>query len=468
MLNRRFENTNPNLSMIPKSRVVMGFCIGIWVAILVYCFLSVFLEVFRVLQYGIGDRNGIIEFNTSEQYWINFLCASIALILGNSSFILFLLRRPQKLFSRYSTRRKRIISDQIFLSFSFIFWFSKVAFFVGIMVSVFIDFEFIRVFYYAFILLFAVLYLESWKALSQFIKNNRFMVQATHFIVLLFCAFLMSFYNPINHNKITTILNDINPAIALPVASYKESRNGLRSFEFKLFKRNEEYFVIDGKGSTGIPLKDFASYLEQNEFRKRYAEFSIVHLMADGDTPMRIIKELERYLMPYNYYGIQYITVSSDTKGIERYAKYGISRRISTPVYLNKNKFLPPLPVSFEEDQYEFIPIIIDSVCMIKGKKYVNGNELIEAFERYIDSSTVFRYEYSDNISYQNYIKILSAHKQAIFKMKKDEGLFLKEDGCYDNYVNDDQFNACYKKVQEEKKRLQKKYPCFIQDVIID
>jgi len=185
MMRRRFGNNDFTIKNIPITRVVFAFFLGVSVAILAYCFFSVFAEVFRVLQLGMRDRNGIIKFNGAEQYWFNFLGAGIGVLLGNSTVVLYCISKPQRVFGRHSTKQKRVVNDQIFLSFNFLYWFAKVSFFVGLMIAVFIDFEFIKIYYYAFLLLLIVLYLESWKALSQVVKKHRLRIQIIHFITLL-------------------------------------------------------------------------------------------------------------------------------------------------------------------------------------------------------------------------------------------------------------------------------------------
>ena len=83
-------------------------------------------------------------------------------------------------------KRKRILNDQVFLSFNFSYWFTKMGLVFWVFSMCCMDFDFSPYLGFVSTLLLLVLYLESWKSLSMILKKNRFKIQFLYLIGMIF------------------------------------------------------------------------------------------------------------------------------------------------------------------------------------------------------------------------------------------------------------------------------------------
>ncbi len=463
MIKRKFGDNDFDFKKISFSRLIAGLGIGFFVVFLVYSFLIIFVEVFRVFQFGFSNSNGIIKFDPYQQYWNNVLLSGLAVVLGNSAFILFCLSRPQRIFRNHSTKYKRLINDQIFLTFNFVYWFTKVAYFIGLMVSMLIDFEFIYQYYYVFVLLLIVLFLESWKTLSQVIKKNKQRTKILHFLMLTIIALVLAFYHPLDSQKINDLMEESNPVIELPVSEHENYEDIISSMTLKLFWDEGKYYVIYDRGDFRIALDKYNDYLKSMENDIYRRQFTMISLLAPKKTPITILKKLEKVLYINGYHRIKYVTKKND-RHAERYPKYGIVTRIRIPDYL-MSEF--PMPLGLDMINLEGLTkktIRIENGYTIEEQKNVGDKELKKIFERYAREDVYFEFEYSKDLSYQKYIDVLSSYKQVILEKRKSLEVVSDRGNCFIYSFDNEQFKFC----KEEVKNIKREYPFNYSEVIID
>ncbi|WP_299215872.1 hypothetical protein [uncultured Aquimarina sp.] len=463
MVKRKFGGNNFDFKKISLSRLITGLGIGFFTIFFVYSFLTIFVEVFRIFQLGFNDSNGIIKFSPYRQYWNNVLSSGLAVVLGNSAFVLFCLSRPQRVFGNHSTKHKRIINDHIFLAFNFVYWFAKVAYFIGLMVSMFIDFEFIHQYYFVFVLLLVVLFLESWKTLGQVIKKNRLRAKILHFLILTIIALVLALHHPLDSRKINDLMEESNPTIELPVSEYENYEPIISYMTLKLFWDEGKYYVIYGRGDFRIGLDRYNDYLESIENEMYRKDFTTINLLAAKETPIKIVKKLEKILYINGYYRIKYVTKNND-KLVERYPKYGIATRIRIPDYLMPEFPMPPRLDMIYLEGLTKKTILVENGYTIGEQKNVGDKELKKVFERYIREDVYFELEYSKDLSYQEYMDVLSCYKQVILKKRKALEVLSDKGDCFDYSFNNEQFKLC----KEEVKMIKRKFPFNYREVIID
>ena len=141
--NRRFYNSKINFNSISRKRIVLSILLSLISALVIYSFFYVFRENFRMMNLDFENRPIIIS--EVNRNFHNLFFATISLIFGNSIAINFLISRPQLIISKRNIKRSRILNDQVFLSFNFIYWFAKIWFFIGVFSFLTIGFDYVKV-----------------------------------------------------------------------------------------------------------------------------------------------------------------------------------------------------------------------------------------------------------------------------------------------------------------------------------
>lgn len=183
-LRRLFYDSSVNFRNISISKVVFATVIGICSSIVIYSFFYVLRESFRVMSIWFDYVPQILSEENRSYY--NLFFAGLSVVLGNSIALNFVFSKPQKITHTFNSKRKRLLNDNIFLSFNFSYWFAKIGLVFGVFSMCCMDFEFLPYFKNLSFLLLAVLYLESHKSLGQLLHNSqRLKFGLVNFLVLL-------------------------------------------------------------------------------------------------------------------------------------------------------------------------------------------------------------------------------------------------------------------------------------------
>lgn len=392
----------------------------------------------------------------------NLFFASISLIFGNSITISFLVNKPNSVLNRRNIKRQRILNDQVFLGFNFIYVFGKIGFLLGVFSFLTFGFQYVESLVIPALLLIIVLYLESWKTLVQVIKKNRFKIQILHLIVFLILTIVLSKVNVFDYKTFDETMLIKNPSIDVPESFFKEKRRSYfyDDIIFKMDFISKEEIGLFTVGNKRIELNQINDFI--NEYYSWIPEYDRLRLKptlrANKNIPIRKIKEFELELFKSGFSVIIY-EVSNDDKSTSKFYNNQLQKTI-VPISsedLNETKPMYPLPPTVwdfieNNEELKFLRLNISEVVTSNGVE-IKISSLGEKLKKYINQSTIIEYVYFENTTLQDYINVLSAHKTAVWEIRSTED-FDK----IDSLIRQNRFSRD-KKLYDERNRLIRKYP---------
>jgi hypothetical protein len=455
-LKRRFYDSSVNFRNISSERLVLSLAIGLASAYAIYSFFYVLRESFRILSFDSSIFPNILS--EPERNFYNLFFAGLSLIFANSIALNLIMSKPQNIVSRFNPKRRRMLNEQIFLSFNFSYWFTKIGLVFGAFSMCCMDFDFLPYFIPLSFLLLLILYLESWKTLSMIFKKNRFKFQLLHFIVLLLLSFGLSRLDIIDYKSIDELALKYNPIIDLPHSNFSNDKWKGYDYEIslKLKMCENEDLEIFTENKERINLKDIASFInkKRTSVREELIPFLTVRISANKDMYLKYVKMVEAELYMSNIQRVIY-NVHNDDLLSARYEYKGINRRINKSVLEYKEgKEVPLFPEPpIEPDNISFVDTLKVSVNnQIKVNGFVIPNDmLVRYFKNHISKETLFLYIFETDTNYQDYITVLASHFTAASELRKHEQTIFRD--------YEWQYDKPYK---EEQYKLKEKYPVII------
>ncbi len=474
---RLFYNSSVNFKKLTKQRVVIGILLGLLSAFTIYSFFYVIREAYRAISLGFMNygfwsfQNGEYILSEKDRSFYNLFFSGLSLILGNSIVFLFLFSGPNNVLNRFDSRRKRLLNDQIFLSFNFSYWFTKIGLVFGVFSMCCMDFEFLPYFKPLAYLLLIVLYLETWKNLSLIVKKKRFKIQVLHFLVMICLTMGLSKIDVLNYKAIdeTSLVN--NPIIDFPESEFcheKEYswRNTRLALKLKLNDQGELDIFTEDRLKINIADIDYITRLKIASIREELYYLLSASILADKELDVRYIKAVEAELYLAGIRMIDYEIYTENQNGGYYYENDIIKRKINKSVLGFKVKnlvkkdtilqiMLPPLPPPPLEARHEFQDTI--RITLSKELKFneksISKENIEQKLKGAINPNTLIMYEINRNTTYQDYITTLSIHNRAAEALRKVEQTIFKDDN--DPYMNYDIY-------RKEQRKLREKYPVNI------
>ncbi len=456
-LNRRFNYSRINLKAVPKFWVVISIVMGLLSALTIYSFFYVIREAFRVMTFGFENFPYILS--EEDRYLYNLFFAGLSVIFGNSMTIALLLSKPSNALSKRSPLRKLILNDQVFLNFNFFYWFAKMGMCFFVLSMCCMDFDFTPYVGFLSTLLLVVMYLDSWKGLSRAFKNNRFKFQALHLSLIILLTFCLSKLDVIDHKTLDASAIKSRPMYALPHSDFYDEIYKFNYRETKLsLKLNVnselEIWHYGRRGNINDLYAIIAS--ERISIREELIPYLYVRISADKSLALKHIKKVEALLYRINQRNIIY-DVYNDDLLTRRFERRGIKFKIPyTVMKLEPYKLIPPMPlreVAYFDRSRDFNKILtVEIGNIVKMDGVIVGKETLkEDFKKYIKRDVMFEYSYDDLLIFQDYIKVLSAHRAAVFELREQHQTIFIEDTYRDN-----------KNYREDQYKLKLKFPMLL------
>lgn len=455
--NRIFYDAHVNFKSISKKRIVLSFIIGLLSAIILYSFYDVLRETDRMLFLDFENRPVIIP--ESERQLYNLFFAAISMVIGNSIGISYLFSRPQKAFSRRNNKRNRVLNDQAFLGPTFLHWFTKIWFLFCIFASQFMGSKFIDNFLWPSILLVIVLYLDSWKTLITIIKKNRWKIQSIHLIVFVVLTFMLSRVNFIDYKSLDASMIASNPTVDVPSSVYLNDNYRRYSYDNLVIKMDfdsKHRVCLFNEANEQIEWSDlYRLILDFNE-DQYYSSRTLVRLRANRNIPIKYIKEFELQLLEMNQWRLVYEVANNDELTASYYNNE-LDKRISPSLQeaftrIGKPPRVPGWDLYKDQKFQDTLSVYISEGIKIDNRE-IPLNMLPEKLKSHINESSIIEYIYGDNVTYQDYIDVLSAHKIAAWELRATENFDKIDAQIRKNIFSRDD------KLYEERDRITKEYP---------
>lgn len=353
------------------------------------------------------------------------------------------------------------MNDQVFLGFNFIYWFTKLWIMLAIFSMMVMDFQYLPYLFWPSVMLIIVLYLESWKTLSQTLRRNRWRIQFIHLFVISLLTVTLSFIDVIDYKSIDANLKKSRQFMDLPESDYADLEGYYYDKVVVKLQMNEDKKIqmwLNGRLTND--MYDISKEVHKR-FDDEYYHLThgyIVRIAADKDIPIKTIKEIELEIYDAGQFKIVYDIKNPDPLSL-RFKNNEIEHRISPslPEFLDEFD-MPPRPDGW--DYYKRLPITDTLKLKISDKLKANGKEislddLSDTIIKYIKPNVMVEYSYTDKTTYQQYISVLSVHKSVVRQLRLKD---LKS-----GYTEDDlKYYVFSKEIQEEDKRLKRKFPMNI------
>ncbi|MBC3847608.1 hypothetical protein H8K90_14520 [Winogradskyella echinorum] len=463
--NRRFYDSDISFKSISKKKLVLSILLGLVSAIFIYSFFYVLREAIRLMSLGLDYLPKIISEGDRNLY--NLFCAAISFIFGNSIAISSLFSRPQNTLSRRNVKRGRILNDQIFLGFNFMYWFTKIWILVSIFSMGFMDLPYLSYLFLPSILLIIVLYLESWKTLILIMRKNRWKIQVVHLLAFVILTFTLSRIDIVDYKSIDKSLLNNSLIIDIPSSLYKNDNYKSYNFNNLVFKMevvsNDTVGLYNYANQT-IELYEVYGYIREWKTELYFGEKSKFSpkLRANKDLPIKYIKQFELELLELNQRNVIY-EISNDDELTSRFYNNQLMHRISPSL---KDELpgtaRPPMPPPIEDFELDKELKFMDTLRVhISSKVEIGGlvvplKMLSKKLKNHINKSTIIEYIYTENVTYQDYINVLSAHKKAVWELRATENF-----DEIDSLIRRNQFSRD-EKLNNERDRIKEKYPLYI------
>lgn len=455
--NHLFYDSHVDFKAISKKKIVLSILLGLISAIIIYSFFYVVRETDRMMTLDFENRPFTIT--EANRYMYNLFFAAISMLIGNAITISLIVSRPQSIFSKRNNKHTRILNDQAFLGPNFIYWFTKVWFLFGAFAWQLMGSKFLDYYFLPSILIVVVLYLDSWKTMILVIKKNRWKIQLIHLIAFVVLTFVLSRVNIIDYKTMDASMLASNPTIEVPSSLYLKDNHRRYYYDNLVIKMdfiskneiglfNEENEQIEWSDLSRVIL-DFKKY-SFNSYS------TLVRLRANKNIPIKYIKEFEFILLEMNQTRLVYEVVNND-ESTARYYNNQIDKNISPSMQeafsrAGKPPRVPGWDFYKEQKFQDTLSVYISEGIEIDNLE-IPQSMLSEKFKNYINKSSIIEYIYGENVTYQDYINVLSAHKIAVWEVRATENYEEIDAQIRKNVFSRDD------KLIEERDRIQYKFP---------
>ncbi|MEM5565328.1 hypothetical protein WNY78_09440 [Psychroserpens sp. AS72] len=449
---RRFYDDSINLRNLSRKKLLVYTIVAVSFAFIIYSFLYVMREYFRVMSFDYGLYPNILSEESRNFY--NLFLAALSLIFSNSLVISFIFGSTQKTMSKKSLKRRRILIDQVFLNLNFCYWFGKLCLLLGVFSFCCIDFKLPILFKYFTIVLIIVLYLESWKSLSRVLRPKRLKYLSIHALLFCLISFGLSKIDIVNYKAIDKMALESNPIVDLPNSFFNQERNRryYPSVTFKIFRNENNKITIRNEFNEEIEIQDIFNEINRvrnSIAREELIDYLEIRISAEKDVELNYIKQIEAAFYSYGQYSITY-NVFNEDELTRRFKQTGFSKRITPDVLQFRPKeksYYPPMvePIPYNPSFKDTLNVFVEKIIIIDSL-IVPNEQLIEKFKNQFNQDNAVNFIVSSETTYEDYITVLSAYFKAVHELREKEQTEFYE---YRDY------NAFY----EEQKKLRDKYP---------
>lgn len=417
----------------------------LYIAVSLLCMLAVY-SFFYVLREGLMS----ISFNfnappivlSPKERWVsNILFAGIGVSLGNSVFILLLFNGRRALFKAPKTQLKRIQNQQVFLQANFMYWFGKVSVLIGFAAMVSSSFGIVFSLVLPGILLFIVLFLESWKSLFLGFGLRRFLYMGIHLVISCGLIFSMALIHVTDYGKLEKLRITINPEVDLPTTSFYDQHSGFHRYNYQNLKIEwdgaEEFHFVDGYGAQ-FELAELPAKIQEyhSQTREELVPFFAIRLWVPQEFPYYLINNIRKHAALVNVSKMDYAVNTNATKisflnvryisSVIWHCEYALLDELKSNLSREIDVNALPYPAPCDPEELEYLAANAIRVFVGKTNYGVQGiqttlDELEPLFKEAARSNRTVLFEFDQTTTFNTYIQALGVYKNVIWELRNSE-----------------------------------------------
>lgn len=365
---------------VSSFRFLGGLFVSLLLSFSIYLFFIYCRDYTRLLTFT--NNHNYLELSKKELFFYDFFFAFLSLTIGQSYFLKILFHKNRVINDEQTRLRRKIVHDQNVLIWFFMFWFIRTAGLTAFLymnfnteypIDFYYDLNFYNEYWYLFVLILCVLFLQSWQALGLLLKRHYKKMFYT-FLMLSLTAIVFTQIKIINFEGYfkTEHLNNLylKENIRLPKSnSFTSQSKWGRIFQIYVSENNSVF--LNNKEISLSELK--TEVYNQSYFSQYYSPYDerFIQINADKNATMKTINSLRSIIIEYSEFKVYFGLYPSQKK--------------------------------YPDEYYQDNQLIIKDVIIDKISESINNKETIEI-------------NYSENLKFSNYIKLLDFLNQSYYK----------------------------------------------------
>ncbi|NMM47822.1 hypothetical protein [Marinigracilibium pacificum] len=483
ILKKGFIQKSSNIS---TQKLITGIFLWIIFSYVLYAFFYLLRESIRVLAVKIEDPVFII-LNEKEHLIYNLFYASIAIALAYIFSLKFTLR-----ISNYSQPRKsrsllrNTINDGGFFSWTFLFWFGKMAVFYGLWYTIYPlhnEISFLDEFPLFLFLLPLIIFLSTWPKLRLFLGKESlkwFLISIALFLTLTITFAFKDFISIENINQ-KIVNSSIEYSYKLEIPETRNSNkierkeNSINLFIVNDSTSNPMLFLNEKRRQIRFEQLSYIIQLERDKIDVIDQSSLMVNIFADKNLKLDVINQIKNTLRESGIRKINYSTNKINSNypiehpavkysGISTYLYPSFSNKLISFMDSIENINLTNKKISIPEEKWMRV-YSVKNINRIEVKVdnenvFLNGKSISDSKLRSYTSKLTSKYSpgfaiiYSpaDDISYDRYIKYLDLFYSVTDSIRNETSL-ITYNRPYKN------LNLAYTEDLEIVNDIEKRYP---------
>lgn len=418
-LKKGFLDKKVDLFQLSKLKLIIGLLLFVSISFFFYYFFLYLREFLRIINASL-NHNNLVIFTSEKQFFYNFFFAFISVIFAQSIIFSFWFNNNRTVYQDTINIKLRFVHESKYFVWFFIEWFGKLGIIFGLLNFDFIEIDLYNDYKYLFYLIGMVLFLQTWKTLRLFFRNNVLKWMFLSLITLLTTSYLLTKISQNNFKKIEQIIlsenlyykNEIHiPNFIHHSLPYEE----YRFINLYLNKQDSIFFTFDDNLVAYKYFNNSHKVINKNRFlfddESTYNRF-LIH--ADKNIKMQYINKLKESLREMNLNRIGYVIRPEQEKNVKPY--YFISYDYIKFLIPEKNASIP------ENDKSIHIKLTSDLKIFINEEIY-DQNNFDKKLKQLIELNPEFPivYEYDNQTEYFEYLKIINSIKNVFFEMNWED-----------------------------------------------
>jgi biopolymer transport protein ExbD len=411
-----FNKNKRSFLEISKSRIFFGLFLGIFYAVIFYAFLQLFRKSIIVFDAMLNDYELFLVTEKANQFY-NFLFAFIAVFFSFTLVFIHFFDTPKKFLSKYNYKRKSIINQQRLMNWFFLSWFSRIAYFIGLLA---LSYEGVNLYSenkHILILFIIVFFGQIWISIRWFFKKNKLKWFCITFFSCLLFSFGLSKIDLLKAATIDKVILQKNLFYKHKVHVVTSDVATKRKYKYLCIdivipnEINKQTIIFEGEE---INEKELEDRIIKHWYQFSEAEIPFINhtLFIDKNVKMKVVYDLKKRMNKINVERVSYSTKKHGTK---------------KPFYYKSENalsfYLPNNFIDIEKDISKEVSIkIAKNGLYILNDKSISKDKLTKSIKEYfeLNGTKSIRVYINENTLFHEYFKVLESSKKAVDELRNE------------------------------------------------